>query len=189
MEKNISFQDQWIRERVIAHDPEAVRWILEEYGDTMKTVISYHMRCFSKEDQEDCLNEVLFAVWNHMDSFDPSRGSMKNWIAGICRFHALDAVRKQLRRAKEESMDGKENILVSGLEIQTELIEQELSEETEDMLSCLKPVEREILLAFYMEEKTAKELAEEYGLKRTSVYKKMERAKEKIRVRAERRRI
>lgn len=61
------------------------------------------------------------------------------------------------------------------------MVEREISEEVEKMLSFLKPSDRELFLELYVEEKTVAQVSEETGIKKEVIYNRLSRGKEKIR--------
>ncbi len=61
------------------------------------------------------------------------------------------------------------------------LIEQEISRETEQMLSCLKPSDRELFLKLYVQEHTIEQVSRETGMKKEVIYNRLSRGKKKIR--------
>lgn len=76
---------------------EGLLYIVETYGWILQSVIRKHL--FLLPDlQQECINDVLMAVWQHIGDFDPHAGSFQNWAAGIARFKAIDCKRKYLRR-------------------------------------------------------------------------------------------
>ena len=46
------------------------------------------------------------------------------------------------------------------------MIEKEISEEVEKMLECLKPLDRELFMKLYVEDKTIEQVSEETGMKK-----------------------
>ena len=61
------------------------------------------------------------------------------------------------------------------------LIENEISLETEKMLSCLSKNDRELLQKIYMEEIPVEVLSQITGMSKNLIYKKVSRSKQKIR--------
>ena len=61
------------------------------------------------------------------------------------------------------------------------MVEREISEEVEKMLSFLNPSDRELFLELYVEEKTVAQVSEETGIKKEVIYNRLSRGKEKIR--------
>lgn len=173
-------EDAEIVREMKRENTQAMEWLIARYGDTLKSVISYHMRYCQRDDREDCLNEVLFAIWQNIHSFRQDKGTLQNWIAGVAKFSSMAYARKLFNRRKNEMPDGMEKMDEGAKEDVYRFFEEELSEETEMLLQCLKPVERELILAYYMKECPIDELAAKYKIKEKSVYKRLERAKKKI---------
>lgn len=76
-------------------------YVVETYGWVIRCVVQKHL--FTLPDlQEECINDVLLAVWQHIDDYCPDVGSFKNWVAGISRFKAIDCPEpKQIRKQKK----------------------------------------------------------------------------------------
>ena len=55
--------------------------------------------------QDECINDVLLAIWNNINSFDEERSTFKNWIMGIARFKSIDYKRKYLKHLEYENID------------------------------------------------------------------------------------
>ena len=93
---------------------------------------------------------MFLAIWNNIDSFDEERSTFKNWIMGICRFKAIDYKRKYLKHIEYDSV---ENIDLMEEDFSEELIKDELSEEVNKMMKCLKEKDRQIFYKLYIEER------------------------------------
>lgn len=61
------------------------------------------------------------------------------------------------------------------------LIEKELSEEMEEMLSCLNPEDRELFLKLYVDEMEPEEVSRQTGLKKDVIYNRVSRGRRRIR--------
>lgn len=61
------------------------------------------------------------------------------------------------------------------------MIEKEISEEMEQLLGCLKPLDRELFEKLYVEEKTMEQVSEETGMKKEVIYNRLSRGKDRIR--------
>ena len=157
---------------------KALVYVIDNYGRIVKSVVKKHL--FSLEYyQEECINDVFLAVWENIDSFRPERSSFLNWIAGISRYKAIDYKRKYLNREQMENLDD----VTAGEEDreQMRLIEKELSEEMEEMLSCLNPEDRELFLKLYVDELEPEEVSRQTGLKKDVIYNRVSRGRRKIR--------
>ena len=53
---------------------------------------------------DDVLQEVMLAIWNKSDSFDPKKAGLSTWIFTIARYKYIDRLRRESRH-KTESDD------------------------------------------------------------------------------------
>lgn len=72
---------------------EDLWYIIEKYGDLVKSVIGKHLYLLVEE-QEECFDDVFLNIWEHIDSFKEEQNSLKNWIAGIARYRSIDYLRR-----------------------------------------------------------------------------------------------
>ena len=163
--------------RLRARDERALEFVLEEYGGLLMSVIKRHLSCLPQM-QEECLNDVLLRIWEHIAQFDESRSTFKNWIAGIARYQSITYLRKYKKYLDERSLDSCD-AGAEDLEL-LRLIERELSDETERMLSCLKAEDRSIFLKLYCEGRGIEEVSRETGIKKSAIYQRIARGKKKI---------
>lgn len=161
------------------HNEKALEFVLEEYGGLLLSIIRRHLFCLPGL-QEECMNDVLFKIWKHIGQFDENKSTFKNWIAGIARYQAIDYLRKHIRDLEQMNLDdieaGKED------EQLVKLMEEEISEEVESILSCLNQEDRSIFLKLFYEEKDVEEISRELGLKKEIIYNRVSRGKRKIQV-------
>lgn len=154
----------------------ALDYVIDNYGGIIKGVIKKHLYNLQSV-QDECINDVLLAIWNNIDSFDEERSTFKNWIIGISRFKAIDYQRKYLKTLEYENLD---NIDFVKEDFSEELIKDELSEEVNKMMKCLKEKDRQIFYKLYIEEKEMEEVSSDIGMKKDAIYNRISRAKRKI---------
>lgn len=99
------------------HNEDALIYVIEAYGGLLKSVISRHL--FSMPDKaEECLNDVLLNIWEHIGSFDEQKNSFTNWAAAIARYRAIDYLRKYCQKMQqidiEEVEIAKEDAVLEG---------------------------------------------------------------------------
>ena len=135
--------------------------------------------------EEECQNDVFFAVWNHIDAYDPERNPFANWIAGVARLKALDCKRKYASRMLETSWEAMEEtgqpVIQTEFSAELQAVEEEFSEETQQILACLKPKDRELFLRLYIEEENMEEVSQSTGLAKPVIYNRLSRGKKRIR--------
>lgn len=165
-------------EQLCLHNEAALIYVIDIYGGLLKSVISKHL--FAMPDRvEECLNDVLLNIWENISSFDESRNTFKNWAAAIARYQAIDYLRKYQRELQQVEI---EDTLVSKEDVMFErLVDEEISEEIESLLSCLNEKDRILFWKLYVEEKPMEEVSRETGMKKAVIYNRLSRGKRRIR--------
>jgi RNA polymerase sigma-70 factor, ECF subfamily len=83
--------DQLLAERLRSGDREALGALYDRYASVAMAVA---VRVVSdRELAEDLVHDAYVAVWQKMDRFDPSRGSLRSWLLTIVRNRAIDRLR------------------------------------------------------------------------------------------------
>lgn len=69
---------------------------IDKYGGILKASI---IKTIGNRDDLviEILNDTLLAIWDNIDYFDENRSSFKNWCAGVAKYKAIDAIRKESR--------------------------------------------------------------------------------------------
>lgn len=151
-------------------DEKALRVFIDTYGPVMKASI-YKVLTFNENIRMEVLNDSVLAVWDNIDSFDESRSSFKNWCAGVARFKAIDALRKEIRH-KSVGLDEISNYLESENEIDID--------ESAEILKVLDEKDREIFRKLFIEGYSYDDLAKVYDISKAGLYNRVARGKKKI---------
>ncbi|MCI8586732.1 MAG: sigma-70 family RNA polymerase sigma factor [Lachnospiraceae bacterium] len=159
---------------------EGLVYVIRTYGGLLKSIVQ--KRLFASPDQvEECMNDIFLGIWKNIDCFDESRGSFANWAAGVARLEAIDTLRKIQRAHRTTSLEEMELEIPKEDTALLELTEQELSKETEEILSCLSPKDQELFRRIFLMEEEPEEAGSALGLTRDNVYVRIFRGKKKIR--------
>lgn len=170
-------KDEKIVKFIKKRDERGLELLIDTYGGLITSIIRKHLyNLYDK--QEECIDDVLLAVWNNINSFDNSKNSLKNWIAAISQYRSIDYKRKYLKLFNEE-LDIKQ--VENNLFIDSRIIQEELSDEIEELLIFLKPEDKELFIKRYIEEKSIQELAQETGIKEDVIYNRLSRGRKKLR--------
>ncbi|MDO4555585.1 MAG: sigma factor, partial [Lachnospiraceae bacterium] len=86
---------------------KALHFVIEEYGWLIQAVVRRNLASLPNY-EEECINDVLLAVWQHIDSFHPEQGEFSNWVAGVARYKAIDYKRKYLIQSVQQIFDDDE---------------------------------------------------------------------------------
>jgi len=107
-------QDDWSDEALytglIKREPHALEALITRYSRE----ISYFIRMVldgvgTAQDAEECANDLFVIVWQEIDAFDPTRGSLHTWLTMRAKYIALDR-RRQMKRRQDQvtSLDSRE---------------------------------------------------------------------------------
>ncbi|MBE5959107.1 MAG: sigma-70 family RNA polymerase sigma factor [Lachnospiraceae bacterium] len=157
----------------------ALMYVIDEYGGLIKSVISKNMSCL-REEQTECMNDVLLAIWEHIESFDPSKNQFKNWIAAIAKYKAIDYMRKYKKELSNISFEKVEHEKHYEDDIFTKL-EDEISQRTNELLSLLKETDREIFIRLYVKEESLDTISKDLKMSKPTIYNRLSRARKKLR--------
>jgi RNA polymerase sigma-70 factor (ECF subfamily) len=160
-----------------SRNEKALEFVLTEYGWIIRTVIKKKLYILPNL-QDECVNDVLLAIWENIESYNSDKSSFKNWIAGIARYKAIDCKRKYLRYLKEESLDMAEEI--ADTQINISLLKQEITEEVEEILSYLNEKDKIIFERLFINEESVEMVALDMNMDKAVIYNHVSRGKKKI---------
>lgn len=160
------------------HNEKALLYVIDEYGSLLMSIIRKQLFGVPHR-QEECFNDVLLKIWQHISDYDESKNTFKNWVAAIARYRAIDYLRQYQRELA--TVDIENTVIVKEDRILAKMIEKEISEEVEMMLDSLKPSDRELFMKLYVEDKSVEQVSQETGMKKEVIYNRLSRGKEKLR--------
>ena len=85
----------------------------------------------SEQDVEECVADVFIELWQRPEAYDPSRGSLKNWLCIKCKSRAIDAFRRLSAHISEELSE-------ETLRSMAQLAEEDVSELREKRLAAVR---------------------------------------------------
>jgi RNA polymerase sigma-70 factor, ECF subfamily len=84
----------------MAGDEEALGEILDAFG---AYVLAIACRVLGdRAAAEDVTQDVLIALWQRPDRFDPQRGTLRSWLGMPAHRRAIDLLRQEIRRSGRE---------------------------------------------------------------------------------------
>ncbi|MGM7702803.1 sigma-70 family RNA polymerase sigma factor [Pseudalkalibacillus sp. Hm43] len=171
MEDNIQFSEKNTLEEVIED-------LIDEYGDAIKRLIYTYIKDWSMT--EDVTQEVFITCYNKYHLF---RGdsNIKTWVYQI----AVNKAKDTLKRKSFRQFLGLER-LKENLQLDQPSIEEHVIRENEKLIFSKKvlglPVKyREIIILFYYEDLTIREINELTGINEQTIKTRLRRGKELLR--------
>ena len=149
--------DQLLAERLRSGDREALGLLYDRYASVAMAVA---VRVVSDRDlAEDLVHDAYVAVWQKIDRFDPSRGSLRSWLLTIVRNRAIDRLRGA-RPSIEVGEADEQSLLRTGPNPTWEAaVERRSAAELHDALEQLPNEQREAVELAYFAGRTYREIA------------------------------
>lgn len=138
------------------------------YDQYYPRVFGYVMRTLmNRQAAEDVTGEAFLRAWRQFSSFEPRRGTFASWIYRIATNAMHDHFRKNRRLVSLESMDEPLDMLLARREppedAASRLEQLECYRRLHGEIEKLKPIYRIVIVLFYFEEKSVKEIARIVG--------------------------
>ena len=196
-------QDNWpddtLWKGLVTRDARALEALILRYSRE----VAYFVRTILEgvgmaQDAEECVNDLFIAVWDDIDSFDPSRGTLRTWLTMRAKYLALDR-RRQLQRRQalavplDHPMDAQsgtemlpgaqpsrqhvaESETLDGL-----LMRHEQQEQLRQALDQLPEIDRLLVYMRYFRLASTEEIAVRTGLTRRAIDTRLWRARKSLR--------
>ncbi len=160
---------------------KGLKMLIDQYGGLIVSVVRRHLGSFHMY-EEECVDDVLMSVWNHIDSFDRKKNSLKNWIAAIARFQAIDYKRKYWRQVTAyQALDATDVALSNIASPDQGMLQREIEDELQGLLQALSDKDRNIFVQYYIQGISLQEIAVNESTTVDNLYNRLSRGRTKLR--------
>lgn len=88
--------DEDLVQQLRLHNPKALEMLILRYEREVVDVIRLVLDGVGAvQDAEECFSELLMAVWQEIETFDATRGTLRTWLTMRVKYIALNR-RRQL---------------------------------------------------------------------------------------------
>jgi len=130
-------------------------------------IYNYSLRFVGDFNAPDIVQEVFIKVWKNLKKFNEKKSSFKTWLFVIARNTIIDFLRKKKMKTFREfdnEEEAFEETLADEAILPSEAMEKLEDEKRLNELLEKMPIEyREVLILYYQEEMTFKEIGETLG--------------------------
>ncbi len=159
-------------------DEAALGQLLDQYGALINSIINKHLQRLQGY-REECFNDVLLAIWRNIGQYDSARSSLKNWVAGIARYQALNYVRKYIHELQNQDIDAAATL--SDAKSEQQLLQTEHDEQFELLIDGLGAQDKELFRRLYLHNQELSQISADMRLSTDVLYNRLSRARKKIR--------
>lgn len=157
---------------------KALDYVIDTYGGLIKFIVNKHLYSL-QEYHDECINDILLAIWQGIEKYDSEKGDFKNWLAALSKYKCIAYQRKYLNlkityeELESVRLDGEDNIEKS-------IKEKEIKREIESLLDALKPRDKEMFIRYYINEEKISDIAKSNNVREEVIYNRISRGKKKI---------
>lgn len=163
-------EDDWIIACITRKKEKGLELLIDQYGGLITSIVRKHLGTL-KSYEEECINEVLLAVWHHIDRFDSEKNTFKNWVEAVAKYKAIDYQRKYIK-TQHEAFDEAEFGEKAGGNVQ--------ADDVEELLGHLNEGDRELFKAYYLQEVELKQITKKQQTTISNLYNRLSRGLKKL---------
>lgn len=155
---------------------KALEYAVDTYSNLVfKVVHSVLDTSFYTHYVEECVNDVFWSVWIHIESYDVEKGNFKYWITAVAKYKAIDYKRKLFKQSTTECID--DYILHDEACTENIIIANENREELINLINDLKDEDRELFIRRYFLDEEIESIARTFHVDRNLVDKRLSRGR------------
>ncbi|WP_231574985.1 RNA polymerase sigma factor [Bacillus sp. B-jedd] len=161
-------------EKVLSGSDQAFRVLVEKYRhDVFRTVYAV-LR--DQKEAEDAAQEVFLKIYRSLPRYEHQ--GFKTWITRIAVNHAID-IKRKLARRKEEALEfqGQEVFATVRDSVEEQMFLKEKQRLVRERLEEVPENYRDVIVGFYIAEKSYQEMAEEQQVAVKTIETKLYRAR------------
>ncbi|KZE14538.1 sigma-70 family RNA polymerase sigma factor [Priestia aryabhattai] len=164
-------EDDWIVASIMRQKEKGLELLIDQYGGLITAIVRKHLGTL-KSYEEECINDVLLAVWHHIHRFDSEKNTFKNWVAAVAKYKAIDYQRKYIK-TQHEALNEAEFGETSG-------VHNVQRDDVEELLGHLSEGDRELFKAYYLQEIELKQIAKKQQTTISNLYNRLSRGRKKL---------
>ncbi len=179
MEGEMMDNDQWMIAQIKRRNEAGLKQLIDKYTGLLKSIIQKTM-AYLPQYQEECLNDVLLAIWNNIEQYDAAKSSFKNWICVIAKYRAINYLKKyqnEIQNLSWEEEKHEESYAHHDNVFQQELWEIQLDQ----LLEPLSEQDKILFKDYFISTDDTETVAKRNELTPGALYSRISRGKKKIR--------
>lgn len=171
--------DALLAERVHSGDRDALGELYDRYASVALAVA---LRVLAdRAAAEDVVHDAFVVIWQKIDRFDRSRGSLRSWLLTVVRHRAIDRLRGRRPTMDLVDVDAEALMVSSPNPTWDEALLRISADELRGAIAALPDVQREAIEMAYFGGRTYREIARLTGVPEGTAYGRLRLALGKLR--------
>ena len=163
--------DHQIIEMIKRDANSGIAVLLDKYGGLLSYICN-NTGINKKEDQEECISDIMYIVWKKIRKFDSCKASFKTWLVLLARGCSVDFVRKNKYMANVIAYEDLEDIML--------IKNEETILRMNEVFQQLTPPDNYIFYKKFVIGESVKDIAEQLKMSVDNIYKRISRGKQNI---------
>lgn len=168
-------KEKFLIKNIQKRKEKGMEMLIDEYLGFILGIVKNYLGNL-KNYEEECLDDVLLAIWDNINSYKKEKSSFKNWIGSIAKYKAINYKKKYIRELQAVEIE-KNTVTYND----KDLLQHEIKEEIEGLLKNLSQKDRDIFIKYYLEDVELEEIAKEFGTNVDNLYNRISRGRKKLR--------
>ncbi|CEN83120.1 ECF subfamily RNA polymerase sigma-24 subunit [[Clostridium] sordellii] len=168
-------KEKFLIKNIKKRKEKGMEMLIDEYSGFILSIVRNYLGSL-KNYEEECLDDVLLAIWDNIDYYKGDKSTFKNWIGSIAKYKAINYKKKYIREL--ESIEIEENTISYK---DKDLLQHEIKEEIDSLLNHLSEKDREIFKKYYLEDIELSDIAKEFNTNVDNLYNRISRGRKKLR--------
>ena len=165
--------------QITKRKPDALEKIMDIYISNVYSLAKSILNHIStEEDIEECVQDTFLDAWNHIDRYNPDRGTFKTWLLILCKYRALNIRKARLTKPEEVELDDQQSSI--NLTPENEYLTKEGSKEILTAINLLAPIDREIFIRRFILDQRIDEISEIMQLSRHAIDNRLWRGRTQL---------
>ena len=159
------------------HDERGMEALLRKYGGLIRYVVRGIVE--DAHDAEECVSDVLLAMWQKAAGYSPERGSLKAYITAASRNAAISRSKAGKKRSVLEA-ELTDDCSEASETPESELLRREKAEKLKTAFGRLSGQERELFYRKYYYMQSMSRIAAEMGLSERAAEGRLYRIRKRL---------
>lgn len=156
---------------------EGINILTSKYGPLIRYIIAPILTDY--REHEECFSDVIYRIWDKIDTYDESKGCFNTWISTITRNITYNRARSVNRQVEMHVIP--EELVSKNRSPEEEIIYQERLTDMHNLLDELSAKDKILLYRKYYYMQSTEQIAAESGLTQRDVEGRLYRIKKKLR--------
>jgi RNA polymerase sigma-70 factor (ECF subfamily) len=129
-----------------------------------RTAVAFAARVCGVALAEDAVQDAFLSIWRASSSYRPEVASVRNWLLGIVRHRAIDALRRDARHTDRRASADLLDLLLDPVQIEDTVIAGDQACTVRSMLQNLPPEQARVIRLAYFDGLTHTQIAQLTGV-------------------------